>query len=53
VPVAVVAALLLVAFATGSNGGRPIGQVHTGALAMTPTLVPYQGGAGLGAVGVF
>jgi membrane-associated phospholipid phosphatase len=37
----------------GFGSGRPIDQVHAGSLVMTPTLVPYQGGAGLGAVGVF
>jgi membrane-associated phospholipid phosphatase len=37
----------------GFGNGRPVGQVHAGTLVMTPTLVPYQRGAGLGAIGVF
>lgn len=37
----------------GLGSGRPVGQVHAGTLVMTPAFVPYQGGAGLGAIGVF
>jgi membrane-associated phospholipid phosphatase len=37
----------------GFGNGRGIGEVRNGWLTMVPTVVGYQGGAGLGAVGVF
>jgi hypothetical protein len=37
----------------GFGSGRPVGEVRTGTLEMAPTLLPRQGGAELGMVGVF